>query len=144
MSFHFAKLAAILTFALAGCATAPSETTVQLSINGTADMNGGAPAQVKVYYLTSPETFASADFFALFNQPEATLGQDLVAVDEYQLAPGRTVTDVASVPLTATSVGVVAAFRDIDNSTFKAVRPLVPGAVNSLQVTLSGNTVSAQ
>ncbi|WP_299654851.1 type VI secretion system lipoprotein TssJ [uncultured Tateyamaria sp.] len=126
---------------LAGCAEqGPAPTTVTLSITGAADMNGGAPAQVKVYYLNDTERFRSSDFFAVFEQPEATLGADLVSVSPFSLAPGRTVADTKSFATPPAAIGVVAAFRDI-NGAFLAVRTLVPNAPNPVQVTLTGNRV---
>jgi type VI secretion system protein VasD len=107
-------------------------------------MNGGAPAQVKVYYLASPTAFGSGDFFALFDTPEATLGSDLIAVDDFQLAPDRTVTNRRGFDRDPAAIGVVAAFREIDGATFKAVRALTQNAENPVRVTLSGNSVSIQ
>ena len=124
---------------LTGLTQAP--TSAQLSITGASSMNGGAPARVKVYYLNAQDTFSSADFFAVFDQPEQTLGADLVAVDEFQLAPGRTVTDLKSFGTPPAAIGVVAAFRDV-GGTFSAVKPLVPNAPNPVQITLAGNTVT--
>ena len=130
---------------LAGCVSGgPSPTSVDLAISGAANMNGGAPAKVKVYYLASPATFQSADFFALFNNPEATLGTDLIAVDEFQLAPGRTVADTRIVNGNPTAIGVVGAFRDIDRAKFKGVKRLVPNSENRVRATLSGTTVSVR
>lgn len=138
-------LATATAFCLVGCgASGPADTTVAMSISGAADMNGGAPAQVKVYYLSDASAFQNADFFAVFNQPEATLGEALISVDTFQLTPGNTVTDAQSFPAAAptpTAIGVVAAFRDI-NGAFLKVKPLAPNAPNPVQVTLSGNTVT--
>lgn len=132
---------ALALAALVGCTErGPAPTTVALSITGAVDMNGGTPAQVKVYYLNDAATFGSADFFAVFEAPEATLGVDLVSVSPFGLAPGRTVTDARSFASPPAAIGVVAAFRDI-NGTFLAVRPLVPNAPNPVQVTLTGNRV---
>ncbi|MTH98019.1 type VI secretion system lipoprotein TssJ [Roseibium sp. RKSG952] len=145
MAFKSAYAAVIGLLVLTGCvSTSPSPTTVDLAITGSANMNGGAPAKVKVYYLASTAEFGSADFFTLFNTPEAALGGSLVAMDEFQLAPGRTVTGIRSVNGTPTAVGVVAAFRDIDNARFKSVRSLKPNAANRVRVTVLGNSVSVQ
>lgn len=125
--------------ALFGCtATAPSATTVQLSVAGAGDMNGGAPAKVKVYYLASTGNFRTADFFAVFNSAEATLGADLIAVDEVQLAPGRTVNTTRTFPTPPAAIGVVAAFRNIDGAKFLDVRPFS----DNVRVVVSGNSVS--
>ena len=142
--FKLTSLFAALCLALSACAPGPQSTgtTVQLDIAGAADMNGGLPAQVKVYYLTSDASFRSGDFFALFNEPEATLGADLVSVDTYQLAPGRSVQDSRSFPQAPGAIGVVAAFRDIDGSRFLATRQVVPGATNAVSVSVGAKTVS--
>ena len=129
--------------ALAGC-NGPSPTTVNISALGTANMNGGAPAKVKVYYLTSASKFRTGDFFALFNEGEATLGTDLVGTDDLQLAPGRTVNTTRSFATAPTAVGVVAAFRDINSARFSAVRSIAPNQENDLKILVSGNSVSIQ
>lgn len=125
---------------LTACAGGPAETTVDLAITGAADMNGGAPAQVKVYYLNDASAFRSADFFTVFNTPEAALGEALVQVNEFSLIPGRKVSDRRSFLQAPRAVGIVAAFRNI-NGPFLDAKPLVPGAANTVAVTLSGNRV---
>lgn len=136
-------LPVILFLILAACSTAPTvtPTSVGLTISGAPGMNGGAPAQVKVFYLKDAGTFRASDFFALFDAPEATLGSDLVSVSEFQLAPGRTVTDSRSFAEAPAHIGIVAAFRDI-NGRFLAVRPLAPATLNPVSVTLDGNSVT--
>lgn len=118
-------------------------TSAQISITGAANMNGGAPARVKVYYLNATATFQSSDFFAVFDAPEQTLGSDLIAVEEFQLAPGRNVSDLKGFEVPPAAIGVVAAFRNIDGQ-FLAIKPIVPNSPNTVQVTLTGNTVSIQ
>ncbi|MAE88787.1 MAG: type VI secretion system lipoprotein TssJ [Pelagibaca sp.] len=142
--FKLFSLFAALCLALSACVTTPepASTGVQLNITGAADMNGGLPTQVKVYYLTSDASFRSGDFFALFNEPEATLGSDLVAVDDFQLVPGRSVGDSRSFAQAPGAIGMVAAFRDIDGSRFLASRALIPDSPNAVTVTVGANTVS--
>lgn len=134
-------MGSLLAFLAACSPPPPPPTSVQLSIVGDANMNGGAPARVKVYYLTETATFRASDFFAVFDAPEATLGSDLVAVSEFQLAPGRSVSDLRELPADASAIGAVAAFRDV-NDRFLAIKPLVAGTANPVQILLNGNTVS--
>lgn len=137
-------LAGLSLLALAACASPPpppTPTVVELGITGAADMNDGAPARVKVYYLKAPAAFAAADFFALFEAPEATLGADLLDIDELQLAPGRMVTASKSFDTPPAALGVVAAFRDVGGPGFRAIQPLAPNTANTVPVTLTGNTV---
>lgn len=139
MSLIRTLLALASFLVLFGCvASGPATTTVQLSIAGTDDMNGGAPAKVKVYYLASSGTFRTSDFFAVFNSPQATLGSDLIAVDEFQLAPGRIVNNTRSFPTAPAAIGVVGAFRDINGAKFLDVRPFN----NNIRIVVSGKSVS--
>ncbi|MDT8345224.1 MAG: type VI secretion system lipoprotein TssJ [Thermohalobaculum sp.] len=134
--------ALVLAASVAACAAPPPPTTVALGITGGETMNGGAPAKVKVYYLASTAKFEAGDFFALFDAPAATLGPDLVAVDEYLLAPGKAVEDSKSFPTPPAAVGVIAAFRDIGQPGWRVSKPLAPNAANDVAVSLDGQTVT--
>jgi type VI secretion system protein VasD len=140
-----AFLGLIAGASLTACAaTGPGDTIVQLTLTAAQDANGGAPVQAKVYYLAETSSFASADFFAVFDDPQATLGSDLIDVKTYQLTPGQSISDAISFPGAAPApkaIGVVGAFRDI-NGRFLALRPLTPNAPNPVQANLSGNTVT--
>lgn len=142
---NFRTCMGALILGLSACTTtpAPTPTTVGLGITGAANMNGGAPAKVKVYYLNDATTFRSLDFFAVFNAPEETLGAALIGAEEFQLSPGKTVTDTKTFTTAPAAIGVVAAFRDIDG-TFLAIKPLTANASNPVQVILTGNTVTIQ
>ncbi|MFK7943553.1 MAG: type VI secretion system lipoprotein TssJ [Paracoccaceae bacterium] len=136
----------LLATAVSACAPPPPAapippTTVALTITGDMDMNGRRPAKVKIYYLASPARFGLADFFALFDQAEATLGADLLGSDEFSLGPGRVVTDAKEFATPPAAIGIVAGFREVGGPGWRAITPLTPNAPNPVQVTLSGNTV---
>ncbi len=135
----------ILVGAVASCAEPPPPppppTTVALTVTGAADMNGGAPAKVKVYYLNSTAKFKVSDFFALFDNAQATLGPDLMAVDEYLLAPGKVETDQKTFPTAPAAIGIVAAFKSVDQPGWRVTKPLAPNAENPIAATLNGMTV---
>ncbi len=140
-----AALAPLAALGLAACAeppAPPAPTTVALAIGTTPEMNGGFPATVKVYYLTSDANFVAADFFALFEEPGATLGQDLVAVDEFKLSPGDSAEDAKAFDLAVTHIGAVAGLREIDQPGWKAVSALAPRAPNAIALTVDGNGAS--
>lgn len=138
--------APLAALALAACAAPepPAPTVATLTLTGAADMNGGLPAQAKVYYLRSAAAFETADFFALFDAPEATLAADLVAVESHLLAPGRTLTETRGFDAAAgpVALGVVAAFRDISGPGWKASIPLSPGAATAAAATLGASSVA--
>lgn len=136
--------ALILVGLVASCAEPPPPpppTTVTLNVTGGADMNGGAPAKVKVYYLNSTAKFKVSDFFALFDNAQATLGPDLVAVDEYLLAPGKVETDQKIFKVEPAAIGIVAAFKSVDQPGWRVSKALVPNAENPIAATLNGMTV---
>ncbi|SFH79919.1 type VI secretion system lipoprotein TssJ [Albimonas pacifica] len=143
-----AAAALALTLALAACGgppPPPPPTTVALTLTATPALNGGLPAQAKVYWLRSAARFEGADFFAVFGAPEATLGPDLVAVDAHLLAPGETleISKTFDQPAaTPAVVGVVAGFRDVGQPGWSASAPLAPNAANVRVVTLGSAVVA--
>lgn len=138
------RIAAVPLAALAGlallaaCAEPPKPTTVALKVDATPEMNGGAPAKVKVYYLNSPANFSSLDFFALYDKPQAALGQDLIAVDEYLLTPGQSVEAAKSFDMPVNHIGAVVGLRDVDRPGWRAVGELSPRAPNAVVLTVDG------
>lgn len=128
---------------VAACAPAPTPpTTVALTVATTPDMNGTAPARVQVYYLASVAGFQGQDYFALSGQPQAALGADLVAVDEYLLNPGAGTTDSRSFDRPVSHVAVVVGFRDIGTAAWRATLPLTANAPNPVKVTVTANAVT--
>lgn len=88
-----------------------------------------SPVVVRLYLLRAEISFAAADFFSLYERDAATLGADLLAREEVQLRPGRSVAITRSFPHDARFLGVVAAFRDIERSSWRALSSLpVPPA----------------
>jgi len=93
-------------------------------------LNRPSPVVVRAYLLRAELTFRSADFFSLFERDAATLGTDLVAREEFQLRPGRVVSITRSLPPQARFLGIVAAFRELEKSTWRASSslPAAPAA----------------
>lgn len=113
----------------AGCASGPRVLEGQIKANATTnpDANGRpSPIVVRVYELKSLDAFGSADFFALFEKDAETLGGDLLGREEYGLRPGESRPYRRQLQADTKFVGVVAAFRDLENSTWRQAVPL-PG-----------------
>ncbi len=139
------RLAAALALgalALAACGGPPPPTTVTLALTGSADMNGSAPAKVRVVYLGSQARFSTADYFVLAEGAEAALGPDLIAVDDYLLSPGQSIRDARSFDQPVTHVGVVAGYRDIGRAGWRGAAPLVPRTANTVTATVGGSAVA--
>jgi type VI secretion system protein VasD len=122
---------------LAGCSSTARQVPIPYAIVLTADpqVNPDAnsrpsPIQVTVYELKSPGTFQSRDYFSLQGDPQAALGKDLLNTDQVILQPGQTETLERQGNGEARVVGIVAGYRDLENSRWRLVIPL-PEAQNT-------------
>jgi type VI secretion system protein VasD len=116
-----------LTIAAAAEARVKAPLTIAAAADANPDGTGRAsPVVVRVYQLRTDAAFTSADFFALYDDEQKVLGQELISRDEYVLAPSeRRVIDV-TVSDDTRFVGAIAAFRDIRNAQWRAAVAAVP------------------
>ena len=131
---------------ISGCASKPVVTTVAVTLTAGADANPDArgralPLTVRVYALKSPGPFEGADFFSLFEKDQATLGAELVQREEVLLRPGETKKLDFNLPPDAKSIGVMAAFRDLDRARWREVRPVTTGKAQALDVNFSARAI---
>ncbi|WP_227245152.1 type VI secretion system lipoprotein TssJ [Paraburkholderia caribensis] len=90
------------------------------------DQKRAAPIVVRVYELKNADAFNSADFFSLLEKDKATLADDLIARDQFQLRPGEQKTLQRNADQATTTLGVIAAYRDLPNSVWRATFTLPP------------------
>lgn len=117
--------------ALSACASSgepkPKEPIrLDLRVNALPDVNPddrgrAAPIVVRIYELKNDGAFDTADFFTLQTQDKSVLGDDVVKRDELQLRPGEHQTLVRRPDPATTTVGVIAAYRDLPNAVWRAV-----------------------
>lgn len=125
-AFFKTLLAALAVWALASCASTSSKLAspyvieVQAAdmVNVTED-GRAAPVQVTIYELGSRQAFDHADFFGVFERPREVLAQDLLHMEQFVLQPGQSKVIERPGGLEAKWVGVVVAFRDIDNASWR-------------------------
>ena len=72
----------------------PETSSIELVIEASSVLNvreGGqsSPVILRVHELTSPVLFRSLDFFALFENDKASLGDEYIKRYEYQMQPGE-------------------------------------------------------
>jgi type VI secretion system protein VasD len=79
-----------------------------------------SPVVVRVYELKSLALFNTADFFSLFEKERETLGTELVGREEYDLRPAETRPYQRQLQPDTRFIGVVAAFRDLEKSSWRA------------------------
>jgi type VI secretion system protein VasD len=123
-----------LTFAfalLAGCGTLPEPTSVFVegSIKASnvlnPDIKGGyRPVNIKIFYLKSAEGFSDASFTDLFKYPDKALGGNILDLRTQQVLPGQKIEISEELPLGLRYIGVLAAYRNLDEATWKDIKPV--------------------
>lgn len=116
-----------------GCAATEHAAAIPYSItfNVAGDVNPDAsrrptPIVLKVYQLKTSSAFDGADFFSLQSKPDSVLGSELLGVDRVILRPGESRTLHYSGSADAHAIGVVAEYRQIEQSRWKLTIPLPP------------------
>ena len=143
---RFAAICGMLVMACASPPKPPPPTIVQASVEALANVNPDvrgrpSPVVVKFYELKSLAVFDSADFFSLFERDREILGADLVAREEFQLVPGGRRTFERTLQPDTRYLGVVAAFRDLERSVWRAAVPVVPNQTVPLAIKLDAQKV---
>ena len=137
----------LLIVGLTGCFGGPSAIRIKGSMVASPDLNpdsGGRPSPVvvRVYQLRSPGAFQSSDFFSLYDNEIATLGQNLITREEFELQPGEDREYETEMDLATKYLGVIAAFRDLENARWRAVVKLPDKKKVRLQIELESLAVS--
>lgn len=131
-------LAALLTLLQACSALGPEDKSTEkeppqldITLSADADVNSdikgrGAPVMLRIYELKSTAVFEDAEFFALQDHDQATLGADLLSVDQFILRPGesRAIHRVARPGTTA--IGIFTAYRDLLQADWRQTYLLEP------------------
>jgi type VI secretion system protein VasD len=132
---HF--VVACLVIMSSACSVLPESRepikTLDISMQAVTDLNPDvksrpAPIIVRIYELKSEATFVQADFFSLHNSDKATLTDDLLVRDEFLMRPGDRITIRRKAHPQLGAIGVLAAFRDLPYSTWRATYRLPPSA----------------
>ncbi len=140
-----ASIALLATLFVAACVTPPEPppppTVVVLTLTADAGVNPApngrpSPLRVSVFQLAGTGSFESADYFALADQPAATLTADLRGSDEVILSPGASETLTRELPDGVTALGIVAHYRDLDRAVWRATAQVPPNRTTGVRVTL--------
>jgi type VI secretion system protein VasD len=125
------------TLLLAGCASDTEKEVVRepvrlnLTIRTASSVNPddqkrAAPIIVRLYELKNPDTFDAADFFSLQDKDKTLLGDDMNAREQFQMRPGDSKAIRRDAKSTTTTLGIIAAYRDLPNSVWRATWPMPP------------------
>ncbi|MBX9757035.1 MAG: type VI secretion system lipoprotein TssJ [Pseudomonadaceae bacterium] len=136
---------------LSGCSSLSpySDTTkLDLSLTGSEklnpDINGRpSPIVLRLIELKHPVSFENADFFSLYQRPKDALSPDLVTLEELELRPGESHELKLSVQDGSRYVGVLAAYRDLPESSWRYVIALQPQELNKVELNLDALGIKA-
>ena len=84
------------------------------------DKGRPSPVNIIVFQLASADAFLAEDFFSLFDPDSAVLGGDQLARTQILLQPGEVREWVAEFQKETRFVGVIVAYRDIENAQWRA------------------------
>jgi len=119
----------MLAWGLGACSSGVKPTEIDGSISMAYDTNPDhtgrpSPVIVRIFQLRNFGVFTSADFFKLYENESSILSGDLISREEYNLIPGEEKSITLLLDPQTQYVGVIAAFRDIEHSTWRAVSTL--------------------
>jgi type VI secretion system protein VasD len=107
--------------------------TLQVTLVASEDVNPdirgrASPLSVRIMELRSRSAFDASDFFSLYEREQATLGTELLAKEQYILRPGDTQGYTRKAQGETRFLGVVAAYRDLEGSTWRVAVGIAPPA----------------
>lgn len=116
---------------LSGCAATENQLAIPYAVQlvGTPEQNPtqqsqAAPLQITVFQLRAADRFEAADYFGLLQQPQQVLGDQLLGHEAVVVAPEQKRWITSTGDVNARYVGIVAGYRDLNQSQWRLVIPL--------------------
>ena len=123
----YVPICIIASIVLGACAGGPPKDIVlEGNLIASADINPNregraSPVTIVIFHLKSADAFLTKDFFNLYNADSGALASDQIQRIDMQIQPGQTLAIASEFDPETTHIGVLAAFRDIDNAEWRAV-----------------------
>ncbi|WP_296262697.1 MULTISPECIES: type VI secretion system lipoprotein TssJ [unclassified Pseudomonas] len=122
--------------------------TVVLHFTAVAGLNPGAngdpaPVRVRIFELKNTASFSRADYFALAERAQSTLGADLLDQDEVLLQPGQQLNVERALNTATRQIGLVVSYREIDQAQWRAVLNVAPRQTSEFRIDLDSRAVSS-
>ncbi len=144
--------AALVLGLLQACAKPPppaTPTSVSGNLVAAATLNPSvtqrpSPLRLRVYELKSDTAFKQADFMALYQADQATLGAELVARDELTVQPGESRVYARTLAAETRFLGVLAAYRDLEHAVWRSVVAVVPARAQQFHIHADTLAVTAR
>lgn len=133
---------------LSGCSlfskTTTTDPNVSMTIIGTADMNGGNAAQVRIVQLQSDTRFRDASFEAFWEDPAQELDDDLVAEEGFLLYPNGSEARDLMLDEQTRFIGVAVDLREPEGNDWRLVQPVDVLRGQRVRVTVGDRSVEIQ
>ena len=139
---------------ITGCGTTaklmePDPAKVVISLTSSTDLNPdmmgrASPIVVRIYELKSDDIFNNADFFALYEQDTSILGGDMTGRDEMEIPPGENASIEKELNIEARHIGVIAAYRDLDNAVWRGTIETPLDETTYIDITLGKLSLSVK
>jgi type VI secretion system protein VasD len=132
---------------LVGCSSGPP--LVQGTIKAEPAVNpdrGGRPSPivVRVYELKAVAAFNGADFFALYDKEQETIGGDLVGREEFLLQPSESRQYRRQFQPDTKFIGVIGAYRDLEQSRWRQVVPVPAKGKATLTIGVQARAITLE
>jgi type VI secretion system protein VasD len=116
---------------------APIPITLRASDRVNPDEQGQALATVvRIYQLKGTAKVDNADFDAVYRREKETLGEDLVQVEELEVAPGKSLSKNITPEKATKALMVMAIFRKPVGNLWRSIVPLAPDQHGELSFAL--------
>lgn len=100
-----------------------------------------SPLVIRVYELSARNAFQNSDFFNLYDDAERTLGDDLLSVEDIVVRPGKVHKHPMSLNKETRYIGIMAAFRDIQNAQWRVLAEADPRGYDKLDIRIDRLTL---
>ena len=141
----------VALLSLGGCSgwsSDPDPTRLDLTLTASDRLNPDqhdrpSPVVLRLFELRHPVAFETADFFSLYERPRDTLAADLLVSEELELRPGET-RRLKLLVENGRHLGVLAAYRDLNETRWRQVLTLGPGQRNKAVLVLDQQGIEQQ
>ncbi|MCG6969609.1 MAG: type VI secretion system lipoprotein TssJ [Gammaproteobacteria bacterium] len=145
-----AIIGSLLIISLASCGAlgfGPKPTRLEVSIEASPNLNPNSegrpsPIVMRFYELSSADVFETSDFFTLYDSEMATLGKFILFRDEMNIKPGQLKTFKREAKPETQYIGVIAAYRDLDNARWRGILEVKPNEKSKIMIHLGSLSVS--
>lgn len=106
--------------------------------------NRPSPVVLRIYELKALGKFKGADFFGLMKDDATLLGKEMLHREELQLAPGSKQPYHHKVTPETEYIGVIAAYRNINEAVWKVMAPVPPNKTSAFTISVNDLALSIQ